>query len=335
MPVVSSLTTDTGLPAISTNSMTWTAIAAGGTAPLEYQFWRFRQGSGWTLARGYSPSPIYVWTPMSGEEGTYHLQVWVRSAGSTAPFEAWLNAVGFQVVPPKVLRLQGQSGDFIVGSSERLVTFPDANFTQGPFTNFVGFQVTSTTDPSVFWQTNFAAPGGVPLVPGVYSGGRRLGAQGPTEPGMSVLAEDGGKFVCQKTDGSVVLVTWKPTKFVKGPCVKLASGNVTSLSLLPTMKSPDWPWRRNTFGGTTWNPTALSQTRKAVSSLRCAPRPADDKCLLPRTSASRRISGSGVPARQRPTAAWRNRQNWYCERSRSTGGRGNSGPRHRVRADRR
>jgi hypothetical protein len=205
VPVVSSLTTDTGLPAISMNSMTWTAIAAGGITPLEYEFWRFRQGSGWTLARGYSPSPTYVWSPMLGEEGTYHLQVWVRSTGSTAPFEAWLNGVGFQVVWPTVLRLQSQPGDAIVGAVERLVTSQDANFAQGPFTNFVGFQVGPPlpTDPSDFWQTNFAAPGGAPLVPGVYSGARRLGAQGPTEPGMSVRS---GRRGCSLLWGRFVVL---------------------------------------------------------------------------------------------------------------------------------
>jgi hypothetical protein len=202
VPVVSSLTTDAGLPAISTNSMTWTAIAAGGIASLEYEFWRFRQGSGWTLAQAYSPSPTYVWAPAPGEEGTYHLQVWVRSAGSTAPFEAWLNAAGFQVVPPTVFRLQGQSGDFIIGAGERLFTSADASFAPFPFANAAALQVTSSSNSSVSWQTFFSPPAGVPFVPGVYSDALAP-SQGTTAPKMFVHTLN---FLCTLLWGRFVVL---------------------------------------------------------------------------------------------------------------------------------
>ena len=79
--------------------MTWSAVATGGMATLQYKFYRLRQGVGWTLAQDYGPSNAYTWTPTAGEEGTYLFQVWVRSAGSSAAYEAWKNGASFQVIP--------------------------------------------------------------------------------------------------------------------------------------------------------------------------------------------------------------------------------------------
>jgi hypothetical protein len=189
VPVVSSLTASVSFPALVTRSMTWTAIAAGGTAPLQYQFWRSRQGSGWTMTQDYSPSPTYIWTPAPGEEGAYELQVWVRSAGSSAAFEAWFGTPFFHVVPPAVLNLRGQPGDFIAGNSERFLTSAEAFFGQGNFANNATFQVTSLANPSVSWQTNFSPPLGVPLVPGVYTNATHWRAPSLTTPGLDVHGE--------------------------------------------------------------------------------------------------------------------------------------------------
>ena len=82
-----------------TTSITWTAVATGGAAPLEYQFWRYSFATGlWTLAQGYSPSSSYTWTPTPAESGTYALVVWVRSSGSTASYEAELGTLAFTIV---------------------------------------------------------------------------------------------------------------------------------------------------------------------------------------------------------------------------------------------
>jgi hypothetical protein len=61
--------------------------AAGGRAPLEYQFWRYSNG-GWTLGQDYGPSNTYSWTPTSGDVGPCAVQMWVRSAGSGVAYEA-------------------------------------------------------------------------------------------------------------------------------------------------------------------------------------------------------------------------------------------------------
>lgn len=65
------------------------AIAYGGySGPLKYKFWLYSGATGkWTLLRDYADACTFDWTPSA--PGTYGLQVWVRSAGSTTSYEAW------------------------------------------------------------------------------------------------------------------------------------------------------------------------------------------------------------------------------------------------------
>ena len=101
-PDITSLTANVAFPVSGGTHITWTATASGGTAPLEYQFWRLRQGVGWTLAQDYSTNNILTWTPSVFDGGTYSLQVFVRSSGSSATFEAWRSFDNFVIIvaPP-------------------------------------------------------------------------------------------------------------------------------------------------------------------------------------------------------------------------------------------
>jgi hypothetical protein len=86
---VKSLTSNVPLPAEPGTTITWTAQAIGGTAgPLEYQFWR-RDGTTWIMVQDYSPLNFYAWTTTSADSGSHYIQVWVRSAGSTAAYESY------------------------------------------------------------------------------------------------------------------------------------------------------------------------------------------------------------------------------------------------------
>jgi subtilisin family serine protease len=102
---VTSLTSNVAFPVSFGTPITWTATATGGTAPLQYQFWRLRQGVGWTMAQDYSPSNTFTWTPGVSEGGTYSLQVWVRSAGSSATFEAWRGVDNFVINGPPAVTM--------------------------------------------------------------------------------------------------------------------------------------------------------------------------------------------------------------------------------------
>jgi hypothetical protein len=88
---LTSFTTNLFTPAPVHLPMTWTATAAGGTGPLQYQFWRFSTSTGWILGQDYSTNNSYTWFPLEGQNA---MQVWVRSAGSTAAYEDY-RSTGF------------------------------------------------------------------------------------------------------------------------------------------------------------------------------------------------------------------------------------------------
>ena len=78
--------------------VTWTATAQGGTAsPLQYKFLLYTEGGGWTLLRDWGTQNTFTWTPTNADVGTHLLQVWVRSAGSAAPYEGWLGTPLFVI----------------------------------------------------------------------------------------------------------------------------------------------------------------------------------------------------------------------------------------------
>lgn len=95
-----SLTRNQTLPTTSDVPITWTAKASGGTAPLEYRFVMLDVTTGtWTAAQEWSPANTYTWTPTRAEFGQHVLQVWVRSTGSSAEYEAWASTGYFLIQP--------------------------------------------------------------------------------------------------------------------------------------------------------------------------------------------------------------------------------------------
>jgi hypothetical protein len=67
--------------------ITFTATVSGGAGPHQFKWW-ILQGNSWTLARDWSTSNTWTWTPTTG--GNTRVGVWVRNAGSTA--DAYDNA---------------------------------------------------------------------------------------------------------------------------------------------------------------------------------------------------------------------------------------------------
>ena len=87
----------TTFPAIEGTTATWTATATGGQSPLEYQFWRYTDGQGWSVGQAYSGSNTFSWSP---GQGTHAVQVWVRSSGSPAAYDAYAPSGFFTITPP-------------------------------------------------------------------------------------------------------------------------------------------------------------------------------------------------------------------------------------------
>jgi subtilisin family serine protease len=63
-------------------TITWTAVAAGGTAPYQYQ-WLTYDGTTWAFSGTWTTSNTLAWTPMQASSAAA-VAVWVRSAGNTA-----------------------------------------------------------------------------------------------------------------------------------------------------------------------------------------------------------------------------------------------------------
>ena len=103
---VTSITSSIACPVFLGTPVTWTATAAGGVSPLSFRFWLQDQTAGtWTELAGYGPAPSARWVPAS--RGTYAVQVWVRSEGSTSAYEGWRTSGACTVVaaPLKVVEL--------------------------------------------------------------------------------------------------------------------------------------------------------------------------------------------------------------------------------------
>ena len=75
------------LPLQTGDEVTWRATAVGGIGPLQYQFWLLEPGTGWRVLQEWSAQNVATWTPTT--PGSYIVQVWVRSAGSSLPYKTW------------------------------------------------------------------------------------------------------------------------------------------------------------------------------------------------------------------------------------------------------
>ena len=107
-PTITSLTASPSLPQYAGTTITWAAAATGGTAPLQYAFYLYTgASSSWSLARSYSTSNSWAWTP--SQAGQYEIQVWVRSNGSVAAYDAWAGSGSFNIStsspPPTITSL--------------------------------------------------------------------------------------------------------------------------------------------------------------------------------------------------------------------------------------
>jgi hypothetical protein len=95
---ITSFSTPTIFPASTGTPITWTTRVQGGMAgPIQYQFWLYSTTKGWTNAQPYGSSETFTWTPTWTDAGDYAVQVWVRSNGSTAAYEAYTGTSIFHI----------------------------------------------------------------------------------------------------------------------------------------------------------------------------------------------------------------------------------------------
>jgi hypothetical protein len=84
------LTMDKNSPQVQGAVITFTAAATGGSGKYEYYFTYRNPNTGlWTAAQPYSSNPSWTWNTTGIDTGTYTIEVWARSARSTAAYEAY------------------------------------------------------------------------------------------------------------------------------------------------------------------------------------------------------------------------------------------------------
>jgi len=87
--------------AVGTPQVVFNASATGGSGTYEYAFYyRLPTATTWTLMQSYSQNASWTWNTSAVPAGTYYIQVYARSAGSTAAYEA-ISAISYAFsVPP-------------------------------------------------------------------------------------------------------------------------------------------------------------------------------------------------------------------------------------------
>ena len=71
-------------------SVLWTAAASGGAGNYQYQFW-LHNGTSWSIAKPYSATNdnTWTWNTTGLAPGNYLVEVWAKSAGSSAVWEVY------------------------------------------------------------------------------------------------------------------------------------------------------------------------------------------------------------------------------------------------------
>jgi hypothetical protein len=70
------------VPHLARPTVTFTAIATGGTVPYQFKWWLW-DGATWTVLKDWSTGNTFAWTP-STPNPNYAVGVWIRSTGNTA-----------------------------------------------------------------------------------------------------------------------------------------------------------------------------------------------------------------------------------------------------------
>jgi hypothetical protein len=94
-PPTVTLTTNLAAPQNVGTTIRFTATAAGGTAPYQYQWW-VSDGSSTVPKTGWGTMNPFVWTPNTADRD-YVITVWVRSAGNTVNAPEMTKSIAFPI----------------------------------------------------------------------------------------------------------------------------------------------------------------------------------------------------------------------------------------------
>ena len=78
-----SVTADRAAPQQAGTTITLTAAATGGAAPVQFKWWVYGAATGWTMLQDWSPATSAMWTPATANP-MGKVEVWARSAETLA-----------------------------------------------------------------------------------------------------------------------------------------------------------------------------------------------------------------------------------------------------------
>ena len=81
-------------------TITWTATATGGAAPLQYKWYVFN-GVTWSIVRDWAVGNTFAWTPAT-PNAAYLVGVWVRSNGVAVDVPEAYNSTPFAIQQPAI-----------------------------------------------------------------------------------------------------------------------------------------------------------------------------------------------------------------------------------------
>ena len=95
---ISSFTANSAYPLLAGTAVTWTAAATSLKGAVEYRFVLYSASTGaWVIAQDYRQLNTFTWTPGWGDIGSHIVQVWARTVGSPAAYEAFVSTPSFNV----------------------------------------------------------------------------------------------------------------------------------------------------------------------------------------------------------------------------------------------
>ena len=112
-------------PQVTGTSITFSAIATGGTAPLQFKWW-IVNGATAQVGRAWSTNASFTWKPSAA--GSYAIRVWARNAGSTADAPASSEAV---MAMPIVIQALSNAAPTVSAGPDRIITLPATASLQG------------------------------------------------------------------------------------------------------------------------------------------------------------------------------------------------------------
>jgi hypothetical protein len=226
---ITSFSTPTTFPAFTGTPITWTARVQGGMdGPIQYQFLRYSTATGlWLTVQPYGPSETFTWTPTWTEAGDYAVQVWVRSNGSTANYEAYAGTATFHISAAAVQLTTSTLFPVAVGTTTTWtagVPDPSANFEYK------------------FWVYSAAS--------GQWSLGQGWGAQKTFTWTPMVVGSYGQQVWARRVGSTAVYDTYASTgmlNVVSGPALMVS---LTSNAALPATAGTTIKWTAGATGGT-------------------------------------------------------------------------------------